>query len=441
MKKYFITAVCATVFLVFGGCSSGDDIQQTPAEILYITADEVDLPSADFLRFYGETSGIGLPGGQASGVSFQIFREYDGNFDMNLVYPITPSDQLNQMLTDLALESINDFVAANTRGHIHMRPRTFSYNSDILSVVLDLRFYGEASGFTARHIAISYNLYEEKEIRPQDLFVYGVDFRAAFAYSLREETGLNGLEQFTFDDENIYIHMPNRTLTLPLNSLEGIWQSPSPPPQEIRPKMAITFDDGPHYRLTPILLDALAERNIHATFFLLGASAVAHPEIVERMHAEGHQIGNHSYSHSNLTRLNRRQVEEELDVTSGIIYDITGEKPTLLRPPFGALNDMVLDVSREMGMAVALWSVDPQDWRYLDYYATKAHVIDRSVEGSVILLHDIHEISIYAAIYAIDNLMERGYTFVTIDEMYRHSEIDLEAGVIHRGIYRDLTRR
>ena len=104
--------------MVFGGCSSGDDIQQTPAEILYITADEVDLPSADFLRFYGETSGIGLPGGQASGVSFQIFREYDGNFDMNLVYPITPSDQLNQMLTDFALESINDFVATITNESI-----------------------------------------------------------------------------------------------------------------------------------------------------------------------------------------------------------------------------------------------------------------------------------------------------------------------------------
>jgi len=185
------------------------------------------------------------------------------------------------------------------------------------------------------------------------------------------------------------------------------------------------------------LLDALYERGVPATFFLLGYYAYRHPSIVERIHNEGHLIGNHSFSHANFARLNPDDVYVEIAATNAILYNITGEMPTLLRPPYGAHNGDVLEIAKYFDLAISLWSVDPRDWYHEDAYAVFKHIISHSRENSVILLHDIYESSAIAAIKAVDYFLEKGYVFVTVEELYKHLGFAMNAGAVHRSPYRD----
>ena len=446
-KRGFLIIFCAMFMVIFAGCVANGGHTQDHISNAYhgFSAEETAAPSAGFLRFYNETRSATISSNQAPGVSFQLFNQVEDGFSMNLVYPISPCEYLNYKLVQMAYKSINEFLVDNTSGHVHMRPKTYSYRGYAMGVVLDLRFYGDTSGFSSKRLVVNYNLEMGEEINLKDLFVDEVDFRNIFSEIIGEHFHLTGEEYFTFNEESLFLHMQisdiHFSIPISLEDLGDIWLGLSQESQCHRPQIAITFDDGPHYRLTPILLDALAERGVRATFFLLGASITSNPEIVERMHREGHQIGNHSYSHSALTRLSRRQIIDEIEITNYLIYQITGKKPTLLRPPYGSFNDMVLEVAEELGMKIVMWSVDPQDWRYLDAYATQSHIVERAQEGSVILLHDIHASSIYAAIYAIDRLLEKGYNFVTVSEMYNHADLTKEAGEVYRGLYRDLAGR
>ena len=202
--------------------------------------------------------------------------------------------------------------------------------------------------------------------------------------------------------------------------------------------IAMTFDDGPHPTLTPLLLDALYERDIRATFFLLGLHVDKHPYIVERMHNEGHSIGNHSYRHPRFTGINRQRMVSEIESTNRAIYAATGSMPTLLRPPYGARNNTVLDVARQMNMSVVLWSVDPRDWDHRNAPIVRDNILNITMDGSIVLLHDIHETSIEAAVLAIDELLERGYVFVTVEELFELSELTLQAGQVYRSIYHSI---
>jgi len=203
------------------------------------------------------------------------------------------------------------------------------------------------------------------------------------------------------------------------------------------PFLALTFDDGPHHSVTPFLLDALYERGVPATFFLIGHYAYRHPNIVERIHNEGHLIGNHSFSHGNFTRISLDDVYVEIAATNAILYNITGQTPTLLRPPYGAHNEDVLQIAKYFDLAISLWSVDPRDWYHEDAYAVFEHIISHYRENSVILLHDIYESSAVAAIMAVDYFLEKGYIFVTVDELYNRLGFVMNAGAVHRSPYRD----
>ena len=124
-------------------------------------------------------------------------------------------------------------------------------------------------------------------------------------------------------------------------------------------KIALTFDDGPHPVYTPVLLDGLAKRKVKATFFITGENAEACPELIKRMQEEGHLIGNHTYSHIQLTQDNREQFKAELMKTNTIIEEITGQGVTYVRPPYGSWDK---SFEKELNMIPVLWSIDPLDW-------------------------------------------------------------------------------
>ncbi len=179
-------------------------------------------------------------------------------------------------------------------------------------------------------------------------------------------------------------------------------------------KIAITFDDGPHPSYTEQLLDGLKERGVHATFFVTGEHAGLHPEIIKRMQNEGHLIGNHTYSHIQLTKNNREDFKEELIMTNKVIKEITGEEVQYVRPPYGSWDK---SFEKELNMFPVLWTVDPLDWSSKNVTGITRKIVTNTKENDIILMHDYFETSVTAALKAIDELQGKGYTFVTVDEI------------------------
>lgn len=180
------------------------------------------------------------------------------------------------------------------------------------------------------------------------------------------------------------------------------------------PKIAITFDDGPHPYYTAQLLDGLKERGVHATFFVMGKQAEAYPELVRRMQEEGHLIGNHTYSHMQLSQSNRERYIEELVQTNEVIKEITGEEPQYVRPPYGSWDK---SIEAELMMFPVLWTVDPMDWCSDNVSCIVRGVTAKAGENDIILMHDQYKSTVTAALEIIDELTEAGYQFVTVEEI------------------------
>lgn len=179
-------------------------------------------------------------------------------------------------------------------------------------------------------------------------------------------------------------------------------------------KIAITFDDGPHPSYTEQLLDGLKERGVHATFFVTGEHAELHPDIIKRMQEEGHLIGNHTYSHIQLKDSNREEFKQELIKTNEVIEEITGEEVLFVRPPYGTWDKAF---EKELNMFPVLWNVDPLDWCSSNADCIARKVEENAEENDIILMHDYYESSVTAALEIVDELLEEGYTFVTVDEI------------------------
>lgn len=179
-------------------------------------------------------------------------------------------------------------------------------------------------------------------------------------------------------------------------------------------RIAITFDDGPHRLYTPKLLDGLKERGIHATFFLVGENIGNNEALVKRMAEEGHLIGNHTFSHVQLTKMKKEDACREVQQTNERICAVTGAPVLYIRPPYGSWND---ELQEEIPMTVTLWNLDSEDWKSQNTGKIVELVESEAEEGSIILLHDIFDTSVEAALRIVDDLTAQGYTFVTVDEL------------------------
>lgn len=179
-------------------------------------------------------------------------------------------------------------------------------------------------------------------------------------------------------------------------------------------RVALTFDDGPHPIYTEPLLDGLKERGVKATFFVTGENAALHPDIIKRMHDEGHLIGNHTYSHIQLTKSNRETFKQELVKTNEVLEEITGEEVLYVRPPYGAWDKKL---ETELNMFPILWSVDPLDWCKSNAAGITTAVLKKVDENDIILMHDYYKTSVEAALMIVDELRKEGYDFVTVDKL------------------------
>jgi len=182
--------------------------------------------------------------------------------------------------------------------------------------------------------------------------------------------------------------------------------------------IAMTFDDGPSASLTPKLLDILAAHHIKATFFVIGENAAEHPEIVARAAREGHEIGNHSWSHPNFAKMSDDSVRHQLSRTDDAIKSATGTRPTLMRPPYGSITAPEKRwIHDEFGYDIILWDVDPYDWRRPGPAVVRNRILKETQPGSIVLSHDIHPGTIEAMPSTFDALEAKGFKFVTVSEL------------------------
>ena len=197
--------------------------------------------------------------------------------------------------------------------------------------------------------------------------------------------------------------------------------------------LAMTFDDGPHPSLTPKLLDLLKERNIKCTFFLVGNLVKVYPAIVRRIIEEGHEIGNHTWSHCSLTSRSDEQIRSELKKSEDAVYEVAGIRPHLVRPPYGAINTRIKDLMfSEFGYSTIMWSVDPQDWRRPGVSVVTSRLVNGAHPGAIMLSHDIHPPTIQAMPAMFDQLLAKGYQFVTVSQLLNMEKASMPVGVIIR---------
>lgn len=197
--------------------------------------------------------------------------------------------------------------------------------------------------------------------------------------------------------------------------------------------VALTFDDGPSGRYTRKLLEGLDERGVKATFLLCGYRMAQYPDLTEQIFREGHEIGLHGYSHRSMQNMCRRDVTQELEKAMALVPD--GCKVSFLRSPGGLCGKCAQTAAADLGLAVLSWSVDPKDWATHDAKAIEKEVISHVQDGDVILLHDMSDSSVEAALVIIDELQDQGFRFVTVSQLAQARHVTLVPGKKYTRFY------
>lgn len=192
--------------------------------------------------------------------------------------------------------------------------------------------------------------------------------------------------------------------------------------------VALTFDDGPKRSTTIPLLDGLSQRGVQATFFLIGAQIEGNEDIILRMEEEGHQIGLHTYDHLSLTDLNQVDFDNQVEQERTLLTSILNYSDFMLRPPYG-LYDEATQLWADS--AIVLWSIDPEDWKDKTTEEIAQAVLSQVGDGDIILLHDIFEESVEAALLIVDGLLSQGYHLCTVEDLFHEKYIDMEWGEVY----------
>lgn len=380
-----------------------------------------------------------------------------------LHYPKTPFDSVNEQIKTYINDSRYNYITAlhnrneknkvKTIGNLNITSEIHEYNDQFYSIVLKNesslnRLTYEESFNTIVFHKDTGNIVHPRELLNDDVGHLDVLAKAVRAELLRYyNSSLNEgnlanatsprwekFSRFAIIDNSIVFYfnqgevavkdVGSPTVTLPISYLNpilaSVFQSEEKSevtivtPKENKKKVALTFDDGPHPKVTMQILNTLEKYDAKATFFMLGKQVEKHTDIAKEVVSRGHEIGNHTYNHPELTKQSTSQVQWQVDHTDQIIFDVIGEYPTVFRPPYGAKNqhvDSLIDVP------VIMWTIDTYDWKHRDpnklLPAVKANLHD----GAIILMHDIHQSTADGLESVLIYLQQEGYEFVTVSEL------------------------
>ena len=395
---------------------------------------------------------------------------------VSIEYPITSNSKINKLIARAIDRADGDFRHTATNAPTFDRPmtETISYqvthnNSTALSMIVNIKqdMHG-AHPVSLTHFwtfdkksgeVISLDNLTEKSEEAIKAIVTAARHDVAQTIRQRQQPEANldemitkeALSNFTITDDGNTLAWPigqasllpsaygELTIKVPTTAVAKYLQNPTaqklanfPKPPEPKPEpkpaptaptpanpgkvIALTFDDGPG-PYTAQLLDILDQHGAKATFFLIGSKVSAQADVLRRMHARGHQLGNHSWSHPELPKLPVGQIAGEIDRTNDAIKQATGVTPTVMRPPYGAVNSAVLEQLRLRGMSSILWSVDTRDWADRNSDIVCSRAVAGAHPGAIILMHDIHQTSVEAVPCILSALKQQGYSFVTVQTM------------------------
>ena len=394
---------------------------------------------------------------------------------VSIEYPITKNNKINKTIAQVITRDDRDFryIATNVLSFNQPMTETISYqithnNSAALSIIVNIKqdMHG-AHPVSLTHFwtfdkksgeVITLNdLTERSEKATKEIVAAArnninetIKQRQQPELDLNETITQETLSNFIITDGGNSIAWPigqasllpsaygEMTIKVPIDAVAKYLQNPTarklaniPKPPEPKPEpkpapavqapapttgnkvIALTFDDGPG-PYTAHLLDVLDQYGAKATFFLIGSKVSSQANIVRSIHARGHQLGNHSWSHPELPKLPVDQIADEIDRTNDAIKQATGVTPAILRPPYGAVNGVVLEQLRLRGMSSILWSVDTRDWADRNSDIVCSRAVAGARPGAVILMHDIHQTSVGAVPCILSALKQQGYSFVTV---------------------------
>ena len=398
---------------------------------------------------------------------------------VSIEYPITKNNKINKTIAQVITRDDRDFryIATNVLSFNQPMTETISYqithnNSAALSIIVNIKqdIHG-AHPVSLTHfwtfdkksgevISLS-DLTEQSEKAAEEIVAAArnniketIKQRQQAELDLSETITQETLSNFVITDGGNSLAWPigqasllpsaygEMTIKVPIDAVAKYLQNPTarklaniPKPPEPKPApkpapavpapapttgnkvIALTFDDGPG-PYTAHLLDVLDQYGAKATFFLIGSKVSSQANVVRSIHARGHQLGNHSWSHPELPKLSVNQIAGEIDRTNEAIKQAAGVKPTILRPPYGAANGVVLEQLRARGMSSILWSVDTRDWADRNSQIVCSRAVAGARPGAVILMHDIHQTSVNAVPCILSSLKQQGYSFVTIQRLH-----------------------
>lgn len=201
-----------------------------------------------------------------------------------------------------------------------------------------------------------------------------------------------------------------------------------------KPMIALTFDDGPHYQNTPRLLELLEQYGVHVTFFVLGDRATwsGSPEAIRLMAESGNEIASHTQNHKMLSQLSEEELVAEIAKARDVIYELTGDYPTFIRPPYGSYNDTV---KKYAYTPLIIWNLDSEDWKTKDKDSIIEQILGEAGDGKIVLCHDIHTCTVDAMEVVIPELIQRGYQIVTVRELLYYKGVELENGTVYHSSY------
>ena len=394
---------------------------------------------------------------------------------VSIEYPITKNNKINKTIAQVITRDDRDFryIATNVLSFNQPMTETISYqithnNSAALSIIVNIKqdMHG-AHPVSLTHfwtfdkksgevISLS-DLTEQSEKAAEEIVAAArnniketIKQRQQAELDLSETITQETLSNFVITDGGNSLAWPigqasllpsaygEMTIKVPIDAVAKYLQNPTarkltniPKPPEPKPApkpapaapapapttgnkvIALTFDDGPG-PYTAHLLDVLDQYGAKATFFLIGSKVSSQANVVRSIHARGHQLGNHSWSHPELPKLPVDQIAGEIDRTNDAIKQATGVTPAILRPPYGAVNGVVLEQLRLRGMSSILWSVDTRDWADRNSDIVCSRAVAGARPGAVILMHDIHQTSVGAVPCILSALKQQGYSFVTV---------------------------
>ena len=394
---------------------------------------------------------------------------------VSIEYPITKNNKINKTIAQVITRDDRDFryIATNVLSFNQPMTETISYqithnNSAALSIIVNIKqdIHG-AHPVSLTHfwtfdkksgevISLS-DLTEQSEKAAEEIVAAArnnlketIKQRQQPELDLNETITQETLSNFIITDGGNSIDWPigqasllpsaygEMTIKVPIDAVAKYLQNPTarklaniPKPPEPKPEpkpapaapapapttgnkvIALTFDDGPG-PYTAHLLDVLDQYGAKATFFLIGSKVSSQANVVRSIHARGHQLGNHSWSHPELPKLPINQIAGEIDRTNDAIKQATGVTPAILRPPYGAVNGAVLEQLRLRGMSSILWSVDTRDWADRNSDIVCSRAVAGARPGAIILMHDIHQTSVGAVPCILSALKQQGYSFVTV---------------------------